>query len=79
MASGNESELDIDNIIDTLLDLRGTSKQAPLPEETIKKMCVIAREILLDQPVLLDLAAPIKICGKELYKHSTVHNGYHAL
>ncbi len=35
-----------------------------LKEEDIKGLCVKSREIFLSQPILLELEAPLKICGK---------------
>ena len=34
-----------------------------LEENEIKFLCNKAREILISQPILLELEAPIKICG----------------
>ena len=38
-------------------------KQANLEEEEIKQLCLKSRDVFLSQPILLELAAPIKICG----------------
>ena len=38
-------------------------KQVQLEENEIKFLCNKAREILISQPILLELEAPIKICG----------------
>lgn len=35
-----------------------------LKEEDIKALCAKSREIFLSQPILLELEAPLKICGK---------------
>lgn len=35
-----------------------------LLESEIRGLCLKAREIFLEQPMLLELEAPIKICGK---------------
>lgn len=35
-------------------------------EGEIKMLCVKARDIFMQQPILLELEAPIKICGKHL-------------
>jgi len=35
-----------------------------LLETEIKMLCVKARDIFMQQPILLELEAPIKICGK---------------
>lgn len=48
-----------------LLGLRGSPPGtcASISEGDIKMLCRLARPILLDQPMLLELEAPIKICG----------------
>lgn len=38
-------------------------KQVQLQEFEIKFLCTKAREIFINQPILLELEAPIKICG----------------
>ena len=65
-------ELDIDSVIERLLEVRGSrpGKQVQLQENEIRSLCMKAREIFISQPILLELEAPIKICGKKknLYK-----------
>jgi hypothetical protein len=39
-------------------------KQVQLAEHEIRYLCQKAREIFMSQPILLELEAPIKICGK---------------
>jgi serine/threonine-protein phosphatase PP1 catalytic subunit len=34
-----------------------------LTESEIRSLCIKSREIFLSQPMLLELEAPIKICG----------------
>ncbi|XP_076885938.1 serine/threonine-protein phosphatase PP1 isozyme 2-like [Bidens hawaiensis] len=55
----------VDNIIHRLLEVRDkpTSKHFQLNESEIKQLCVVSKEIFLQQPNLLELQAPIKICG----------------
>lgn len=45
--------------------MRGSrpGKQVQLAEYEIKFLCTKAREIFINQPILLELEAPIKICG----------------
>lgn len=55
----------MDGIIDTLLSARSKKPGTPtdLPVQEVLTLCNLAREILLSQPMLLELGAPIKICG----------------
>ncbi|GMN25701.1 hypothetical protein TIFTF001_001022 [Ficus carica] len=54
----------LDDIINRLLEVRvRPGKQVQLSESEIRQLCVVSREIFLQQPNLLDLEAPIKICG----------------
>ena len=64
-ASSSSSSLDVDAIINKLLEVRGSrpGKQVNLLEAEIRGLCTSAREIFMHQPVLLELEAPIKICG----------------
>lgn len=58
----------LDDIINRLLDFRnaraGAARQVQLSESEIRQLCTAAKEIFLQQPNLLELEAPIKICGK---------------
>lgn len=45
-------------------------KNVQLTEQEIRGLCLKSREIFLSQPILLELEAPLKICGKVLI---TVH------
>ncbi|KAJ7836288.1 serine threonine-protein phosphatase PP1 [Mycena olivaceomarginata] len=64
MASAKTS-VDLDSIIARLVEVRGNrpGKLVNLPEHEIQYLCKSAREIMLSQPILLELEAPIKICG----------------
>jgi len=54
----------LDDIINRLLEVRTRpGKQVQLSESEIRQLCVVSREIFLQQPNLLELEAPIKICG----------------
>ena len=57
--------IDVDSIIERLLEVRGSrpGKNVQLTENEIKGLCYRSREIFLSQPNLLELEAPIKICG----------------
>jgi len=56
---------DVDGVITKLLEVRGSrpGKQVNLTEAEIRGLCTSAREVFMSQPVLLELEAPIKICG----------------
>lgn len=60
-----EETIDVDRIIDKLLDVRGCKpgKKVNLTETEIKGICIKARDVFISQPILLELEAPIKICG----------------
>jgi len=57
--------INIDDILERLLEVRGShpGKEVNLHENEIRALCNKAREIFITQPVLLELEAPIKICG----------------
>lgn len=59
------SEINVDEIIDKLLEVRGArpGKNVVLTESEIRGLCHASREIFMEQPILLELEAPIKICG----------------
>jgi serine/threonine-protein phosphatase PP1 catalytic subunit len=62
------NDIDVDNIIEQLLAVRGArpGRQVNLTEAEIRWLCIKSREIFNQQPVLLELEAPIKICGRIL-------------
>ncbi|EJK61204.1 hypothetical protein THAOC_18348, partial [Thalassiosira oceanica] len=64
----------VDVIIDKLLMVRGArpGKQVDLSEAEVKMLCLRSRDLLISQPMLLELEAPIKICGD-------VHGQYYDL
>ena len=61
----DSNEPDLDNIIEQLLSVRGSrpGRQVNLTENEIRWLCLKGKEIFTNQPVLLELEAPIKICG----------------
>ncbi|KAK9735477.1 hypothetical protein RND81_04G208000 [Saponaria officinalis] len=59
---GTMDENVLDDIIRRLLEGKG-AKQVQLSEGEIRQLCVNARHIFLSQPNLLQLHAPIRICG----------------
>lgn len=63
--SGGEGMMEkgvIEDIIRRLLEGEN-GKQVQLSESEIRQLCVNARHIFLSQPILLNLKAPIRICG----------------
>lgn len=61
-------DINVDSIIDKLLTARSTktSKQINLLENEIKGLCHKSREIFMQQPIFLELEAPLKVCGKTI-------------
>lgn len=64
MASAN-ADFDVDKLLQKLLEVKGSKpgKQVNLSENEIKGLCVAARETFINQPILLELEAPLKVCG----------------
>lgn len=58
-----DSVVDLDSIIHRLLEVRGSrpGKYVELSETEIRHLCTKAREIFMEQPILLELEAPIKV------------------
>jgi serine/threonine-protein phosphatase PP1 catalytic subunit len=56
----------VETMITKLLEVRGKKpgKAVSLHEDDLKHLCTKSREIFISQPNLLELEAPIKICGK---------------
>ncbi|MBA0704071.1 hypothetical protein Golax_016353, partial [Gossypium laxum] len=65
MGSASIDPVLLDDIICRLLEFKQArpGKQVQLMEGEIRQLCTVAREIFLQQPNLLELEAPIKICG----------------
>ncbi|BFZ17850.1 hypothetical protein BsWGS_20888 [Bradybaena similaris] len=56
--------IDIDNIIAQLLSARNhPGKQVQLPEAHIRHLCIVSRDIFMEQPMLVELDAPVNIVG----------------
>lgn len=64
----------VDGMIAKLLEVRGKKpgKNVQLSEDDIRHLCTKSRELFVSQPNLLELEAPIKICGD-------VHGQYYDL
>ena len=62
----SKNDFDVDKIIEKLLEVKGckTGKNVNLSENDIKNLCNKARDIFISQPILLELEAPIKVCGR---------------
>ncbi len=76
MVDNKMTDIDIDKIIEKLTDVRGSKpgKLVNLLEKELMGLIVKSREIFISQPVLLELEAPIKICGrKKLKKNIYLH------
>lgn len=60
-----DTELNVDSMIARLLEVRGTrpGKTVQMTEAEVRGLCLKSREIFLQQPILLELEAPLKICG----------------
>jgi len=69
-----DEPLSVDDVIDKCLEARGQKpgKLVQVAEGQLKALCGGAREVFLSQGALLELEAPIKICGD-------VHGQYHDL
>jgi len=67
-------ELDVDEIIQKSLEPLGQKpgKMIQIAEAQLKLLCSTAREIFLGQSAMLELEAPLKICGD-------IHGQYHDL
>ena len=55
------NRLDVDAIINQMINSGG--RNVKMREKDISLLCKISREIFMEQPVFLELEAPIKICG----------------
>ncbi|KAM5560786.1 serine/threonine-protein phosphatase PP1 [Rosa sericea] len=63
----------LDALIQRLLEGKvNRGKRIPLVETEVRQLCVTAKEVFLRQPNLLELAAPINVCGD-------IHGQYHDL
>ncbi len=59
------------NVVVFSYPVRGSrpGKNVQLTEAEIRGLCMKSREIFLSQPILLELEAPLKICGKHICIH----------
>lgn len=65
---------DVDLILDKLLEVKLSrpGRQVNLTEQEVRFLCNRSKEIFMSQPILLELEAPLKICGD-------VHGQYYDL
>jgi len=63
--TGNTIDIDVDNILDKLLEVKDKkgSRQVNLTDNEVRGLCIKAREVFLSQPILVELEAPVKVCG----------------
>jgi len=59
------SSIDLDSMITKLLSVRGSrpGKEVSLLEKDIVSLCNQCQQLFIEQPILLELAAPIKVVG----------------
>jgi serine/threonine-protein phosphatase PP1 catalytic subunit len=52
-------------VIDRLIEVRGAKpgKEVKLAESEVRALAIKSREVFINQPILLELEAPIKVCG----------------
>ncbi|XP_019641498.1 PREDICTED: serine/threonine-protein phosphatase PP1-alpha catalytic subunit-like isoform X2 [Branchiostoma belcheri] len=59
-----KNDLDVDWLLGELLAVRNhPGKQVQLPENQIRQLCQMSRALFLEQPIFLELNAPINIIG----------------
>ncbi|XP_068147669.1 serine/threonine-protein phosphatase alpha-3 isoform-like isoform X2 [Drosophila tropicalis] len=62
--STNNPRFNLNELIFKLKNFRRSKQQRlPLIEDDITQLCAIAREIFLEQPMLLDIRAPVRVVG----------------
>lgn len=61
----------LDGLIDKLLETKNNrGKRIQLGESEIRNLCTKAKDVFMNQPNLLELEAPINICGISPYIYS---------
>ncbi|RCN49810.1 hypothetical protein ANCCAN_04053 [Ancylostoma caninum] len=56
-------DLDLNKVINTLVQVKPWQKSIDVSENEIRMICMLARQIFLHQPMLLELEPPLKIAG----------------
>lgn len=66
LACGMQEDNVLNDVIDRLLDVRTgrPGRSVNLSEQEVRQLAATAKDIFMSQPNLLELEAPIKICGK---------------
>jgi len=67
--------LDVDRVLGQLLEVRHSrppGKLVQLTEGEITGLCLVSRDVFMEQPILLELGCPLKVCGD-------VHGQYYDL
>nr|CAB3477135.1 unnamed protein product [Digitaria exilis] len=54
----------VDEVLRRLVEGGRGGRQVQLSEAEIRQLCVEAKQVLLSQPNLLRIHAPVKICGE---------------
>ena len=68
-----KQEVNVDAVIDKLLAVKNSKvpKQVNLLEGEIKGLCHKCKEIFMQQPIFLELEAPLKVCGNTQITQAT--------
>ena len=61
----DQIEIDVDSIITRLLEVRSQKpgKLVKLTEQEILGMIRVVKEIFMNQPMLVEVKAPVRVCG----------------
>ena len=63
-----DAKFNVDKFITSLLSVRSKkNKTVKLKEKDIMALCSRVKQIFKEQPLLLELEAPLKVCGKRSY------------
>lgn len=58
----------LDDLIERLLEGRKCrGKRIQINESEIRQLCITAKDVFMGQPNLLELGAPINVCGKNFH------------
>ncbi|KAF8386468.1 pph-1 [Pristionchus pacificus] len=63
MSSSGSDLVDVNRIISTLVQVKPWQKNVDVSENEIRAVCQVARQVMLHQPMLLELEPPLKIAG----------------